>query len=102
MLDIGQTMSYSLEILDQLADGSPMKLAVLGGVASDRIRFREAVAALVATGDVSLSAADGVEVPTWRAKELIRTGELWSEKDTYYLTLADRSAIHSGSRPRKG
>ena len=82
--------SPELETLDQLLD-SDMSLRLIRQVYPDDDRFLRGVRGLLDNGDVTLKDINGVNLPGWKWRELLREpvlSELWDQK----LSLTDRGA----------
>lgn len=84
-------MSLELEVLDQL-EGGDMPLGVLASLFPDETHARQAIAALVAAGDVNLVDAEGAVLVRWQLSELVRQPASWRADTQYRLALTDAGA----------
>jgi hypothetical protein len=82
-------MSSELETLDQLLGGA-LSLEIILRVYPDANAFQRGVHGLLSNGDVRLLADDGVEVPSWRWRELFIEGGVTKELDQLKLDITEQ------------
>jgi hypothetical protein len=88
-------MSSELETLDQIVE-SPLPLAVVRRFYSDDGTFAVGIHALLRNGDVRLTSG-GVEVPSWRWRELFEAGAVYEETSRFRLEITDKGIRTLGS-----
>ena len=84
-------MTPEIEVLDQLTGGD-LPLNVIAGLFPDRDRCRQAVSAMLKSGEINILDRSGQLVPVWRYRELEKTEALWSEGTPYRLSITEAGA----------
>jgi hypothetical protein len=84
-------MTPELEVLDQLIGGD-LLLNVIAGLFPDRDHCRQAVSAMLKSGEINILDPSGQLVPAWRYRELEGTEELWSAGTAYRLSITEAGA----------
>lgn len=69
-------MSPEMETLDQ---GGDLALSVVRELYPDDAAFRQAVVSLLTAGDIRLLASHGIEVPSWKWRDIFSTLSAGSE-----------------------
>jgi hypothetical protein len=88
-------MTPELETLDQL-QGSDLPLEIILRLFPDAEAFRRGVMGLIACGDVRLMTVGGIEVPTWRNRELFVDGIVMQEMRNLKLSITERGVGRIG------
>ena len=84
------SFSPEMETLDQLLGGD-QKLSVIRRLFQSDERFTEGISGLLRDGDAVLL-ADGVAVPAWKVRELLRGAAILPSLADYILRITDKGA----------
>jgi len=84
-------MTPELEVLDQLLGGD-LSLGVIASLFRDKDHCRQAIGAMLNSGEVCIVDALGQALPAWRYRELEAAPDTWSEETTYRLSITDVGA----------
>jgi len=88
-------MSFELEVLDQL-QGGDLRLRVIAGLFPSHGAFERGVEGLMSCGDVTLSTADGREVPKWQWRQLFDEHRVFEQLDNLKLAITPQGGKRIG------